>query len=71
MSSLEKLAEELHLENKHLQQELAHLKEVLATKEEAHEIHLRAYQDTHQRQDEQLTLLEVRVSLEKLFDDHF
>lgn len=62
MSGLEKLVEELHLENKRLQQELAHLKEVLTTKEEAHEIHLRAYQDTHERQEEQLTLLEARVS---------
>ena len=67
MSSLEKLVEELHLENKHLQQELAHLKEVLATKEEAHEIHLRAYQDSHQRQEEQLTLLEARASHGTLF----
>ena len=54
--------EELHLENKRLQQEVMHLKDVLTTKEDAHDIHIRAYQDTQQRQEEQLTLLEERVN---------
>ncbi len=55
-------AEELHCKNKQLEQELARLEEILVKKEEAHELHLRAYQDTHERQEEQLTLLEMRVS---------
>ncbi len=54
--------DDLHLENKHFSEEVAHLRETLAAKEEAHELHLRAYQDTHERQEEQLTLLETRVS---------
>lgn len=66
MTGLETLVEELHLENKQLQQELAHLKETLAAKEETHQLHLRAYQDTHERQEEQLTHLEARVSIQPL-----
>ena len=62
MPSLEKLAEELQIENKQLSQEVAQLRETLLSKEQAHELHLRAYQDTHDRQEEQLTLLETRVS---------
>lgn len=54
--------EELHVENKQLREEVAHLRETLVAKEDAHELHLRAYQDTHERQEEQLTLLEARVS---------
>ena len=61
MSDLEKLVEELHVERKQLSEEVAHLRETLAAKDEAHELHLRAYQDTHERQEEQLTLLEARV----------
>lgn len=62
VSSLEELVEELHFKNKQFEQEVAHLKETLVTKEEAHDLHLRAYQDTHERQEEQLTLLENRVA---------
>ena len=54
--------EDLHVERKHLSDEVTHLRETLAAKDEAHELHLRAYQDTHDRQEEQLTLLEARVS---------
>ena len=54
--------EELHVERKQLNEEVALLKETLAAKDEAHQLHLRAYQDTHERQEEQLTLLEARVS---------
>lgn len=62
VSSLEELVEELHFKNEQFEQEVAHLKETLVTKEEAHDLHLRAYQDTHERQEEQLTLLENRVA---------
>lgn len=53
--------EELHYKNKQLEQELANLRQTLVTKEESHDLHLRAYQDTQERQEEQLTLLETRV----------
>lgn len=62
MSNLDKLVEDLHFKNKQLEHEVAHLEATLVTKEEAHDLHLRAYQDTHERQEEQLTLLEARVS---------
>lgn len=62
VSNLEKVIEELRFKNKQFEQEVAHLKETLMTKEEAHDLHLRAYQDTQERQEEQLTSLEARVS---------
>ena len=61
LSGLEELMEDLHYQNKQLELEVAHLKETLTAKEESHSLHLRAYQDTHERQEEQLTLLEARV----------
>lgn len=61
VSGLDQLVEELHYKNKQLEEEVADLRQTLATKEEAHDLHLRAYQDTHERQEEQLTLLETRV----------
>ena len=61
MAGLETLVEDLHGKNKLLEQEVSNLKETLVDKEESHALHLRAYQDTHERQEEQLTLLEKRV----------
>lgn len=60
---MDKLMEGLHLKNQQLEQEVVHLNETLAANEEAHELHLRAYQDSQERQEEQLTLLETRVSI--------
>ena len=56
--------EELHHKNEELEQEVMNLRQTLVSKEEAHDLHLRAYQDTHERQEEQLTLLETRVGMQ-------
>ena len=58
---LEELVEEFKLKEENLLQEVDRLKKCLDEKENTHELHLRAYQDGHDRQKEQLNLFEKRV----------
>ncbi len=53
--------EEKNQKEEELIQELAHWKETFDAAENSHGLHLRAYQEGQQRQEDQLTLLETRV----------
>ena len=61
--SLEKAVEVSEVERKQLLDEIANLKQTLESKEKAHNLHIRAYQDGHDRQEDQIAMLEARVRI--------
>lgn len=53
--------DDLKAEKEHLVQEVAHLKKTLDDWEGRHQLHLKAYQDNYERQEEQLNQMQAKV----------
>ncbi len=54
--------EDLKAEKNHLGHEVTHLKKTLEDWEGRHQLHLKAYQDNYERQEEQLNQMQAKVS---------
>jgi len=59
--------DDLTVEKEHLSQEISHLKKTLDDWEGRHQLHLKAYQDNYERQEEQLNQMQEKARKNSMF----